>query len=343
VIAPFNFPLALVLGPAAAALLTGNTVVAKPAPTTSRIAVLLAEVLLEAGLPPGAFNLVTGGDATGRALVGAQGVDGLVFTGSYVVGQAIAAQFQSAAGFLRPCIVEMGGKNPAIVTPAADLEKAAAGITRSAFGLSGQKCSACSRVLVDESVADELTEALVEQTRQWVLADPVSASSRLGPVHTAESLERFERAVADAARDGEVVWGGATPSDGELAGGYYAEPTIVAGLPVGHRLIRDEQFVPLVVIERTQSLVDAFERANEQLYGLTAGMFSEDEAEVREFLESIEAGTVFVNRPGGATSGGWPGQQTYPGWKGSGSTNRGGLGPRYVAQFLREQGRNLVR
>src|SRR5439155_10377102 len=121
-----------------------------------------------------------------------------------------------------------------------------------------------------------------------------------------------------------------------------AEPTIVTGLPAGHSLIREEQFVPLLVLERARSLEDALERANSQIYGLTAGIFSEDAGEVNEFLESIEAGTISVNRPGGATSAGWPGQQTYPGWKGSGSTNRGGLGPRYVAQFLREQGRNIV-
>ena len=342
VIAPFNFPLALVLGPAVAALLAGNTVVAKPSPTTSMVAVRLGELLLEAGLPPGAFNLVTGGDATGRALVASPGVGGMVFTGSYAVGQRIAAQFLSQAGYARPCIVEMGGKNPAIVTAAADLEKAASGITRSAWGLSGQKCSACSRVLVDASVHDDLVDLLIERAREWHPADPLVAGCRLGPVHTAESFERFQRSVARAGADGTIVRGGRTLRAGEHDG-YFVEPTIVTDLPRGHRLIREELFVPLLAVERTASLEDALARANDQPYGLTAGMFSEDEAEVDTFLEGIEAGTVFVNRAAGATTGGWPGQQTYPGWKGSGSTNRGGLGPRYVAQFLREQGRNVVR
>jgi 1-pyrroline-5-carboxylate dehydrogenase len=342
VIAPFNFPLALVLGPATAALLAGNTVVAKPSPTTSRVAVILAELLLDAGLPAGAFNLVTGGDAAGRALVQANGLDGIVFTGSYAVGRQIVAEFQRAAGYVRPAIIEMGGKNPAIVTANADLDKAASGIVRSAFGLSGQKCSACSRVLVDQRVADELVEALVERTRALVVADPTEPDSNLGPVHTADSLARFERGVADAEQDGTVVHGGAVLADGGLADGYYAEPTIVSGLPEGHRLLREEQFVPLLAVERTASLDESLERANDQVYGLTAGIFSEDAAEVTAALEAIEAGTVFVNRAAGATTGGWPGQQTYPGWKGSGSTNRGGLGPRYVAQFLREQGRNIV-
>lgn len=343
VIAPFNFPLALVLGPAVGALLTGNTVVAKPSPTTSRVAVLLAEALLEAGLPAGAFNLLTGPDATGRALVGARGVDGIVFTGSYAVGQRIAAQFLGAAGYARPCIVEMGGKNPAIVTASADLAKAAGGISRSAWGLSGQKCSACSRVLVDEHVHDELVERLAELAAEWRPSDPAEAGCRLGPVHTRESVERFERGVAEARRDGRVVAGGSTLRDGDLADGYYVPPTIVAELPPRHRVVREEQFVPLLVVERVASLDDALARANDQPYGLTAGMFSEDDAEIERFLEGIEAGTLFVNRAAGATTGGWPGQQTYPGWKGSGSTNRGGLGPRYVAQFLREQGRSVVR
>jgi len=342
VIAPFNFPLALVLGPTAAALLAGNAVVAKPSPTTSLVAVLLAEVLLAAGLPAGAFNLVTGGDATGRALVSHLGVDGVVFTGSYPVGRSIARQFLSEAGYARPCIVEMGGKNPAIVTAAADLDKAASGITRSAWGLSGQKCSACSRVLVDARVHDELVALLIERTREWQPADPLLPGCRLGPVHTAESFARFRRGVADARAEGTVVYGGRTLRE-SADQGYYVEPTIVTGLPEEHRLIREEQFVPLLAVERVDSLHHALARANDLPYGLTAGMFSEDEAEVDTFLEGIEAGTVFVNRAAGATTGGWPGQQTYPGWKGSGSTNRGGLGPRYVAQFLREQGRNVVR
>ena len=341
VIAPFNFPLALVLGPSVAALLAGNTVVAKPSATTSAIAVRFAELLLDAGLPPGAFNLVTGGDETGRALVSASGVDGMVFTGSYAVGRRIAGQFLSEAGYARPCIVEMGGKNPAIVTAAADLEKAASGITRSAWGLSGQKCSACSRVLVDERVHDELVARLVEQAQDWRPADPVLPGSRLGPVHTAESVARFERAVAEARAEGTVAFGGRTLGDSE-DDGHFVEPTIVTGLPERHRIIRDEQFVPLLAVEAVESLEHALARANDQVYGLTAGMFSEREDEVDTFLEGIQAGTVFVNRAAGATTGGWPGQQTYPGWKGSGSTNRGGLGPRYVAQFLREQGRNVV-
>lgn len=341
VIAPFNFPLALAAGPATAAILAGNTVVAKPSPTTSLASVMLGRTLLDAGLPPGVFNLVTGADATGEALVGAPGVDGIVFTGSYPVGQKIASRFLSEAGYARPCIIEMGGKNPAIVTPNADLDAAAEGITRSAFGLSGQKCSACSRVLALDDIYNDLLERLVATTAEWTVSDPVDAGCRLGPVHTQEAFERYQRGVREAGRDGRVVIGGAVLRGSDLDG-YYVEPTIVTDLPEDHRLVREEQFVPLLVVERARSLEDALRRANAQVYGLTAGLFSGDQQEIDTFLETIEAGTLFVNRAAGATTGGWPGQQTYPGWKGSGSTNRGGLGPRYVQQFLREQGRNVV-
>jgi 1-pyrroline-5-carboxylate dehydrogenase len=341
VIAPFNFPLALVVGPAVAAILAGNTVVAKPSPTTSLASVLFAQALLDADLPPGVFNLVTGADETGAALVAAPGVDGIVFTGSYAVGQKIASHFLSAAGYARPCIIEMGGKNPAIVTASADLDAAAEGISRSAFGLSGQKCSACSRVLVHDEVYGGLLERLIARTQEWTVSDPADASCRLGPVHTEEAFERYQRGVREAGKDGRVVAGGATLRGGDLDG-YYVEPTIVTDLPEDHRLIREEQFVPMLVVERARSLEDALRRANAQVYGLTAGLFSGDAQEIGIFLETIEAGTLFVNRAAGATTGGWPGQQTYPGWKGSGSTNRGGLGPRYVQQFLREQGRNVV-
>ncbi len=342
VIAPFNFPLALVAGPSSAALLAGNTVVAKPSPTTSWTAVLFAEALQEAGLPAGVFNLVTGGDEAGRALVESRSVDGIVFTGSYAVGMEVARTFATGGAYPRPTITEMGGKNPTIVSRGADLDAAAAGIARSAFGLSGQKCSACSRVLVDDAVHDALVELLVAEAATWTVGDPTAAASRLGPVHTDESFRRYAAIVEEARRDGTIAFGGRQLRESALAHGWYVEPTVVTELPEGHRLVREELFLPLVVVERSGSFAESLRRANDQVYGLTAGFFGADPAEIEAFLGGIEAGTVFVNRPSGATSGGWPGQQTYPGWKGSGSTGRGALGPRYVGQFLREQGHTVV-
>src|SRR3954471_8800042 len=175
VICPFNFPFALAVGMASGALVTGNTVVMKPAEETPWSTALIAELAVEAGLPPGMLNLVHGADATGRALVAAE-IDGVAFTGSAEAGHAIARELHSRPP-LRPLVAEMGGKNPAIVTASADLDRAAAGIVRSAYGLSGQKCSSCSRVVVDRAVHDELVERIAAGARQLGVGDPAD------PVH----------------------------------------------------------------------------------------------------------------------------------------------------------------
>ena len=230
----------------------------------------------------------------------------------------------------------MGGKNPAIVTARADLETAAAGIVRSAYGLAGQKCSSCSRVVVERAVHDELVERIAAGARELALGDPADPATSLGPVAGAGAEERFDAAVAEARRDGEIVAGG------ERDGGFVS-PTLVTGLPRGHRLTREELFLPFLTVTPVDSLDDALEEANAVEYGLTAGIFSEDEAEVEAFLRRIEAGVVYVNRRAGATTGAWPGIQTFCGWKASGASGKGGLGPHYVLQFMREQSRTVVR
>ena len=244
VIAPFIFPMALTTGPATGALAAGNTVVVKPSPTTSWTGMLLGDVLREAGLPDGVFNLVTCSDVTGRALVESPDVDGIVFTGSHAVSMQIARTFAGEGAYPRPSIIEMGGKNPAIVSRSADLSIAASGIVRSAFGLSGQKCSACSWVLVDETVHGELIERLVAETKSWTVAEPTSQDCRLGPVHTSEAFERYEAVVAEARRDGRVAAGDRVLRDGELAHGWFVAPTIVADLASEQRLTRESCSYP---------------------------------------------------------------------------------------------------
>ena len=334
VICPFNFPFALAVNMTAGALVTGNTVVAKPAEESPWSTGMLAELVQQAGLPPGVFNLVQGGDATGRALVDAR-VDGVAFTGSAEAGHAIARTLHATPP-LRPLIVEMGGKNPAIVSAKADLEAAAAGIVRSAYGLAGQKCSSCSRVVVELAVHDELVERIAAGARELVLGDPADPTTSLGPVAGAGAAERFDAAAADARRDGEIVLGG------ERDGGF-AAPTLVTGLPHGHRLTREELFLPFLTVTAVDSFDDAIEEANAVEYGLTAGVFSDDEAELDAFLSRIEAGVVYVNRRAGATTGAWPGIQSFCGWKASGASGKGGLGPHYLPQFMREQSRTVVR
>jgi 1-pyrroline-5-carboxylate dehydrogenase len=337
VIGPFNFPVALVTGMAAGALVAGNTVVIKPSEQTPLSGALVGEALAAAGLPAGVAGLVHGGARTGEAL--AEGaIDGVVFTGSAEVGRALGRRFQ-AGPYARPAITEMGGKNPAIVAESADLDAAAAGIAASAYGFSGQKCSACSRAIVLDGVHDELVERLAARAVELSVGDPADRDAFTGPVIDERAVTRYREAAAEAGRDGSLVAGGHALD----LPGHFVAPAVVAGLPRGHRLERDELFVPLVAVTRVGSFDEALAEANAVDYGLTAGVFSRDDAELARFLDEIQAGVVYVNRRAGATTGAWPGFQSFCGWKSSGSTGKGGLGPYYVQQFMREQSRTIVR
>ncbi|HEX7398804.1 MAG TPA: aldehyde dehydrogenase family protein [Candidatus Limnocylindrales bacterium] len=340
VISPFNFPMALAAGPSAGALAGGNTVIFKPASAGAMTGVLLAEALVDAGIPAGVFNLVMGPGATvGEELQANPGIDGIVFTGSFDVGFELFRRFSTR--FPKPCIVEMGGKNPAIVTARADLDEAAEGIVRSAFGFGGQKCSANSRVYVERSARDELVRLLVQKTEKLRIGDPLLRENWLGPVIDAHAVERYERAAAEARRDGRIHIGGEHLNEGALRYGFYVEPTVVE-VPPTHRLFRDELFVPLTAVAAVDSLGEAIGLANESAFGLTAGVYSQDPAEVAQFLEGIEAGVLYVNRQAGATTGAWPGVQAFGGWKGSGSTGKAGLSMYYPVQFMREQSHTVV-
>src|SRR6266704_880577 len=341
VISPFNFPMALAAGPSGAALVAGNTVLFKPSPQGSFTGVKLYECLRDGGLPAGAFHYLSGGDDVGRAIVEHDGVDGITFTGSYQVGMTIYERF--AKGYPRPAVCEMGGKNPAIVSARADLDLAADGVMRSAFGFSGQKCSACSRVYVERAVAEEFAAKLADRAERVAVGDPVERGVYMGPVIDADAVARFRDAVADARRDGRVLAGGEVLEGGGLPAGNYVDPTVVAGLPPDHRLLSEKLFVPLVAVSPVDSLEEALERANDTPYGLTAGFYSGDGAEVERFLDGIEAGVVYVNRRAGATTGAWPGVQPFGGWKGSGSSGKAGGGLYYVQQFMREQSQTVIR
>jgi 1-pyrroline-5-carboxylate dehydrogenase len=341
VISPFNFPMALAGGPTSAALMTGNTVVFKPASAGAMSGVTLMEAYRAAGLPDGVVNLVMGpGETVGAELRENPGVDGIVFTGSYEVGFDLFRTFSTR--YPRPCIVEMGGKNPAIVSHRADLEEAAEGIMRSAFGFGGQKCSANSRVYVERPVHDELVRLLVEKTEKLTIGDPLKREHWLGPIIDERAVDRHQVAVAEARRDGTVFTGGEHLTDGDLDRGFYVEPTVVGNLPASHRLFQDELFAPFTAVAAVDSLDEAIRLSNDSLYGLTAGVYSEDPAEVEKFLDEVHAGVLYVNRRAGATTGAWPGVQAFGGWKGSGSTGKAGLSMYYVAQFLREQSHTVV-
>lgn len=341
VISPFNFPMALAAGPTAGALVAGNVVVLKPSPQGTFSAIKLYECLRDAGLPAGAFHVLPGGDEIGKAVVAHPDVAGLSFTGSYEVGMSIYRDFATA--YPKPVVCEMGGKNPAIVSRKADLDLAVAGIARSAFGFSGQKCSACSRVYVERDLYEPLVEALAEKARTVEVGDPTDRTVFVGPVIDENAVRRFESAAAHARDKGRVVAGGEVIGTNPAgASGHYVAPTVVADLPTDDELFRNELFVPFVAVAPVDSLDEALRLANDTELGLTAGFFSSDDEEVDRFLDSIEAGVVYVNRAAGATTGAWPGVQPFGGWKGSGTSGKAGGGLYYVQQFLREQSRTVV-
>jgi len=340
VLAPFNFPHALAAGPISGALVTGNTVVFKPASATALSGYALYMALIDGGVPADVLHFVTGGGReVGEPLVKHPHVDGAVFTGSKEVGMDLYNNF--GVEFPKPILTEMGGKNPAIVTKAADLGKAVEGVARSAFGFSGQKCSACSRVYVERPIYDEFMERLVARTRELVVGNPVDRAVFVGPVIDEAAVARFEEAVK-LAEGGTVRAGGGRPSDPALAKGTFVEPTIVDGLPLDHELFHRELFLPFLAVGVVDSLDEALMAANDTEYGLTAGIFTKNEQEIDRFFNAIEAGVVYANRSGGATTGAWPECQPFCGWKGSGSSGKGALGPYYAMQFLREQSRTVV-
>jgi 1-pyrroline-5-carboxylate dehydrogenase len=342
VIAPWNFPYALFGAPVAAALITGNTVVAKPSSDTPLSGVLVAEIYREAGLPPGVLNLVTGGGrVVGKTLIEHPDLEGVTFTGSFDVGFRDLYQ-RFAVRYPKPCIVEMGGKNPALVMDSADLERAVTGVFRSAFGMNGHKCSACSRVFVHRAVADEFVARLIKRSEEARIGDPLQKGVFLGPLATKSSADDYDRYVALARSAGQVRSGGERLRDGEMAHGYFARPTIVTGLPRDHELMRQELFVPVLAIETVATFDEAMARANDTDFGLTAGIFSTRKDEIDGFLDRIEAGVVYVNRAAGATTGAWPGVQPFGGWKASGSTGKNIGGLYTLPTYLREQSRTVV-
>jgi 1-pyrroline-5-carboxylate dehydrogenase len=344
VISPFNFPFALAGGPSGAALVAGNAVVFKPATDTPYVGLKLTECFLEAGVPEGAFNFVTGpGSTVGEELVTHPDVDGITFTGSYDIGMHIYRTFpQSKCTYPRPCIIEMGGKNPAVISRHADLDVAAMGVMRSAFGLQGQKCSAVSRVYVERPVADAFLEKLIALTDKIAIGDPSQRDVWFGPVVNKKAYTDYVRYCEELAQSSKIVWGGKHLAEGKLGKGYFCAPTISVGLPTDHHLWQEEMFLPIVTVAMVDNLDEAMWLANDVCYGLTAGFYSDDPAEIQWFFDHIQAGVTYVNRMAGATTGAWPGYQPFGGWKGSGSTGKCGGGLYYVQQYLHEQSQTLI-
>lgn len=342
VISPFNFPFALTGGPAGAALAAGNTIVIKPASDTPFIVRLLAECFRDAGLPDGAVNFVTGpGRTLGQALVESPEVDGVTFTGSFDVGMKMFRDYANGK-YIRPIILELGGKNPSIVSRHADLERAAAGIIRSAFGLQGQKCSANSRVFIEEPVYDELVGRLKELAEKLVIGNPTERQVFLGPVINQSSYQDFKNYTEELSQAGNFLTGGKVLTEGDFGKGYFCQPTLVTDVPMSHRLWKHEMFLPITTIAKVKNLDEAMAHANDVNYGLTAGFYGSEE-ETGWFFDHIQAGVTYANRPQGATTGAWPGYQPFGGWKGSGSSGKNAGGHYYLPLYMHEQIQTFVK
>jgi 1-pyrroline-5-carboxylate dehydrogenase len=341
VISPFNFPAALTIGMCTGALVTGNTVVLKPSSDTPIVAYLFCEIMMKAGLPTGALNLITGsGNTVGNAIVQSRRVAGIAFTGSKAVGDLILDESNKMKS--RVVIAELGGKNPVVVTPTADLDDAVEGIIQGAFGYSGQKCSASSRVYVHKDVKKDFVEQLTRRTKELFIGNPIEAKTFMGPLINSGAYLKYQEYSKFASRYGKVLVGGKIRKYGELKHGFFVEPVIVEGLSRENFLLKEELFLPILCVKEYTELKEALNQCNDSVYGLAAGIYSNSKREIETFLEEIQAGVVYVNRSSGATTGAMVGCQSFGGWKASGTTGKGTGGSYYLPQFLKEQSQTIV-
>ncbi|MFP3132730.1 MAG: aldehyde dehydrogenase family protein [Nitrososphaeria archaeon] len=337
IIAPFNFPVSISTGMSVGALITGNTAILKPSSTgnmTMLTGIMIYNYLIEAGVPKGVYNVITGpGSEVGDELVINPDVAGIAFTGSKDVGKSMIKKAYDL-GLNKVFVVEMGGKNPAIVTETANIEEAAQGIISAAFGYQGQKCSALSRLYVHKKVKDVLVEEVVKRIKELTIGDPLKKEVYLGPLISEEAYQRYVWAVNLGQKDGKVIYGGKRVDVG--LNGYYVEPTLIE-LKHGHELFKKELFLPILVMDSFENFSDAINMANDTEYGLTAGLYTGKKEEIDEFKRRIQAGVVYVNRSASATTGAIVGYHPFVGWKSSGFTGKGAGSRFYLLQFLKEQ------
>jgi RHH-type transcriptional regulator, proline utilization regulon repressor / proline dehydrogenase / delta 1-pyrroline-5-carboxylate dehydrogenase len=329
VISPWNFSLAIPMGMVVAALVTGNCALLKPAETASIIAAKLAQILVDAGIPKGVFQFVPGrGAQVGAHMVKHKDVHMITFTGSQAVGCRIyadAAMLQPGQQHLKRVVAEMGGKNAIIVDESADLDQAVQGVVHSAFGYSGQKCSACSRVIVLEPIYQVFLSRLVEATRSLNVGLAELPSTQVGPVIDAEAQARILAAIAQGQTEAEVALAMSAP-----AGGYFVGPTIFANVPPTAKLAQAEIFGPVLAVMRASSFAEALAIANGTPYALTGGLYSRTPAHIAQTQAEFEVGNLYINR---GITGAIVARQPFGGFKLSGVGSKAG-GPDYLLQFL---------
>ena len=293
-ITPWNFPIAVPSWKFFPALIAGNTVVWKPSEDSPRVAVEFAKIFEDAGLPKGVLNLVTGyGEEAGAPLVEHPRIDMVSFTGSVDVGRGI---YQVAAGKLNKVHLEMGGKNPIVVMDDADLDLAVDGIIWSAFGTTGQRCTACSRLIAHEAIHDALIDKLVARTEPLALGDGLDASTDVGPIVNRHQLKRVHDYVQLGIKEGAALRiGGEIAEEGDLAKGSFYRPTIFTDVAPEMRIFQEEIFGPVLAVTRASDYDDAMALANNTTYGLSSSIYTDSVFTANRFLEDIEAGITYVN------------------------------------------------
>jgi 1-pyrroline-5-carboxylate dehydrogenase len=328
VIPPWNFPLAIMAGMTAAAIVCGNTVVLKPSPDAPTIAARFVALLQEAGLPAGVVNLLQGGPELGRALVEDARVRFIAFTGSKKVGLEIherAAKTQPGQRFIKRTILELGGKDGIIVAADADIDAAVDGVLASAFGFSGQKCSACSRAIVEAPVYDAFCEKLAAKVAALKTGDP-AANIYTGPVINPAAKTRVLRYIETGKSEGKLLAGGHTL---EVEGGYYIAPTVIADIQPNSPLAQEEVFGPLLAVIKAQDLDHAFAIANDTEYGLTGAIYSQSPTTLQRAAQEFHVGNLYLNRK---CTGAMVGAHPFGGFNMSGTDSKAG-GPDYLTLF----------
>ncbi len=330
VIAPWNFPFAILVGMSVAGAVAGNAVLIKPAEQSMVIAAKFVEIAHQAGIPKEVFQLVFGyGETVGAALTKHPLVQTIAFTGSRAVGVEIYKQagitYPGQPG-LKRVICEMGGKNAIIVDNDADLDEAVLGVIRSAFGFAGQKCSACSRVIIIDPLYDQFVDRLVAAAESLLVGPSDDPNVTFGPVIDQEAYDRIQRVISDAQDRGRVLCGGVQQGDG----GYFISPTLIADLSPDDPIAADEHFGPVITLHRVADLERAIEIALSSPYALTGGIFSRSPVNIQRAREQYLIGNLYINR---TITGAIVGRQPFGGFKMSGGGTKAG-GPDYLLQFL---------
>ena len=328
VISPWNFPLAIPTGMVSAALVTGNAVLFKPSERAPIVGHLLADLLAEAGVPEGVLQFTPGGPDVGQALVGHPEVEVIAFTGSKDVGLRVlaqAARVEPGQRSVKRVIAEMGGKNAIIVDDTADLDEAVVGVVTSFTGYQGQKCSACSRAIVHDSIYDAFLQRLTDAVMSLRIGPPEDPGNRIGPLIDERARAKVREYIEIGKREGRLVV--ERPATGD---GFFVGPAIFADIQPSHRLAQEEIFGPVLAVMRARDFTEAIRFANATPYALTGGVYSRSPANIRTARETFDVGNLYINRP---VTGALVGRQPFGGHRLSGvGTKAGGEG--YLAQFM---------